>query len=250
MSLADGDRPADGDVWFRVLTSQSHIAKGGRVNHAAFKGNFMRAPKPSSNRPWDAEQLTADAETYCTRYSTKFFGMMFPKRPLAGTVLESLTLDFRYTPILNDDIAHADLTFTGNIPTEKTEEHEKLVLALVESFSAIGTGQMELLPPANIKPPSLAERLHQALIAAFPKRPSEHTPLCLSDERKSPSPSAQGPFDHIDRQRWQVELVRVKGGEPHSWIVEACDAQGRLGLPAALADQPAAAEGPRRAATG
>ena len=68
--------------------------------------------------------------------------------------------------------------------------------------------------------------------------------------RVSPSPSAQGPFDHIDRQRWQVELVRVKGGEPHSWIVEACDAQGRLGLPATLADQPAAAEGPCRTATG
>jgi hypothetical protein len=183
MPLADGDRPADGDVWFRVLTSQSHIAKGGRVNHAAFKGNFMRAPKASSNRPWDAEasgrlrslagttdQLTAHAETYCTRYSTKFFGMMFPKRPLSGTVLESLTLDFRYTPIPDDDNAHADLTFTGNIPKEKTEEHEKLVHALVDSFSAIGTGQMELLPPATIKPPTLTERFHQAIKKAFSKR--------------------------------------------------------------------------------
>jgi len=68
--------------------------------------------------------------------------------------------------------------------------------------------------------------------------------------RVSPSPSARGAFDHIDRQRWLVELLRVRSGEPHSWIVEACDAQGRLGLPAALADGPAAAEGPRRAATG
>ncbi len=68
--------------------------------------------------------------------------------------------------------------------------------------------------------------------------------------RVSPSPSTNGPFDHIDRQRWRVELLRVRGGEPHSWMVEACDAQGCLGLPAALAYGPAAAEGPRRAAAG
>lgn len=63
--------------------------------------------------------------------------------------------------------------------------------------------------------------------------------------RVSPSPPAQGPFEHLQRQRWHLELLRVKGGEPHSWIVEACDAQGRLALPAALADRPAAAEEPR-----
>lgn len=68
--------------------------------------------------------------------------------------------------------------------------------------------------------------------------------------RVSPSAPAQGPFDHLQRQRWYVELLRVKGGEPHSWIVEACDAQGRLALPAALADRPAAAEEPRSVRTG
>jgi len=172
MPLADGDRPAVGDVWFRVLTSQSHIAKGGRVNHAAFKGTFMRPPKASSNRSWDAEasgrlrslagtteQITADAEAYCTRYSTKFFGLMFPKRPLPGTTLENLKLDLYYTPIANEDIAHADLTFTGDIPQNNTEEHEKLVIALVETFHAIGTGQIELLPQVNIKQPNATERV-------------------------------------------------------------------------------------------
>ena len=49
-------------------------------------------------------------------------------------------------------------------------------------------------------------------------------------------------------QHWQVELLRVRGGEPHSWILEACDATGHLALPAALAERPAAAEEPRRAA--
>jgi protein ImuA len=67
--------------------------------------------------------------------------------------------------------------------------------------------------------------------------------------RVSPSAPAQGP-DYLQRQRWYVDLLRVKGGEPHSWIVEACDAQGRLALPAALADRPAAAEEPRSVRTG
>jgi protein ImuA len=68
--------------------------------------------------------------------------------------------------------------------------------------------------------------------------------------RVSPSPSAQGPFDHIERQRWLIELLRVKGGEPRSWIVEACDAEGCLRLPATLADRSAAAEEFQHATTG
>lgn len=68
--------------------------------------------------------------------------------------------------------------------------------------------------------------------------------------RVSPSPSAYGSFDHVDRQRWQVELLRVRGGEPHSWIVEGCDAEGHLRVPATLADGSVASEGSHRAAAG
>ena len=42
--------------------------------------------------------------------------------------------------------------------------------------------------------------------------------------------------------RWHVALERVRGGEPHSWIVEGADAQGRIALPAGLVDRPAAQE--------
>ena len=51
----------------------------------------------------------------------------------------------------------------------------------------------------------------------------------------------------LGRARWRLDLVRCRGGEAHSWIVEACDAQGRLALFADLADRPAAEE-PGRAA--
>jgi protein ImuA len=68
--------------------------------------------------------------------------------------------------------------------------------------------------------------------------------------RVSPHPSPASGFDGLERQYWRVELLRVRGGEPHEWIVEACDAQGSLALPAALADRPAAAESPRHALAG
>jgi protein ImuA len=33
--------------------------------------------------------------------------------------------------------------------------------------------------------------------------------------RISPHPSAESAFDGLERQRWRVELLRVRGGEPH-----------------------------------
>ena len=56
--------------------------------------------------------------------------------------------------VLVADQAHADLTFTGNVPAEKSAEHDRLVHELVNSFSVVLEGQMEFLPPATIKPPS------------------------------------------------------------------------------------------------
>lgn len=41
----------------------------------------------------------------------------------------------------------------------------------------------------------------------------------------------------IGRGRWQIDLVRCRGGVPASWIMEACDAQGHLRLVADLADR-------------
>lgn len=44
----------------------------------------------------------------------------------------------------------------------------------------------------------------------------------------------------LGRQRWRLDLLRCRAGEPGSWIVEACDAKGRLGVVADLADGPVA----------
>ena len=44
----------------------------------------------------------------------------------------------------------------------------------------------------------------------------------------------------LGRSHWRLELLRCRGGEGGSWIVEGCDAQGRLALATVLADRPAA----------
>lgn len=47
---------------------------------------------------------------------------------------------------------------------------------------------------------------------------------------------------NVGRARWRVGLMRCRGADPMHWILEACDAQGRLAVPADLADRPAAAQ--------
>jgi protein ImuA len=41
----------------------------------------------------------------------------------------------------------------------------------------------------------------------------------------------------LGRARWRVDLTRCRGGEAGSWIVEGCDATGRLGLVPDAADR-------------
>lgn len=64
----------------------------------------------------------------------------------------------------------------------------------------------------------------------------------LTRWRVTAHPSEDLGIPSLGRPRWRVELERVRGGNPHSWIVEGCDATGRIALPAALVDRPAAAE--------
>jgi protein ImuA len=62
-------------------------------------------------------------------------------------------------------------------------------------------------------------------------------------------PSTPLPHAGVGRARWQIELVRQRGGNPFSLEAEACDATGRLALPAAAADRTAArVAAPSRAA--
>jgi protein ImuA len=51
----------------------------------------------------------------------------------------------------------------------------------------------------------------------------------------------------LGRARWRLALLRCRGGDPATWIVEACDATGHLALVAELSDRSAAPLPGRRA---
>lgn len=53
------------------------------------------------------------------------------------------------------------------------------------------------------------------------------------------SPSEALGIPSLGRPRWEVSLERVRGGDPKLWILEGCDATGRIALPAELVDRPA-----------
>ena len=76
-----------------------------------------------------------------------------------------------------------------------------------------------------------------------PEREGREPSAAVTRWRVTPAPSPPLAVPGLGRARWRLELLRCRGGAPGSWIVEACDATGRLALPAGLADRPAAAAG-------
>ena len=57
------------------------------------------------------------------------------------------------------------------------------------------------------------------------------------------APAAPLGIPGVGRQRWTIELVRQRNGAPFSLILEGCDAQGRLALPAAAPNRAIASGG-------
>lgn len=88
------------------------------------------------------------------------------------------------------------------------------------------------------------------VVALVVRRSSQHleeTNAAFSRWRVSPAPSASGRAVELGRARWNVELLRCRGAEPHSWLLEACDAKGRLSVPADVRDRSRPAEEQERA---
>jgi len=62
------------------------------------------------------------------------------------------------------------------------------------------------------------------------------------------APSVPLPIPGVGPPRWHIELARQRGGPGFSLIMEACDAQGRLALPAVSGNRPDRADGSERQA--
>jgi protein ImuA len=69
----------------------------------------------------------------------------------------------------------------------------------------------------------------------------------VSRWRVTPALSPEDDSLGMGRARWNVELARCRGAESHSWVLEACDAKGRLAVPSDLSDGSDTAEEYKRA---
>lgn len=166
MSLRDGDAAADGDVWFRLITSESHISRG-KIKAGAFKGKFLG--KAKAGRPWTTEisgrlrsvagsidDIGNHAETYCKARQgsgQKFAGLMFCSKRAATKVFDKFSMDVYFTPILSGsdaDPAHSDLGITGPLIQEGSAEHDQLIIELSDILRGLhNPDQIDLLPEAQ-----------------------------------------------------------------------------------------------------
>jgi protein ImuA len=133
---------------------------------------------------------------------------------------------------------------------------EKSVLLVMEEalrhpgLSAV-VGELSRLPMTPSRRLALAAEKSGVMALALRRRREgrpEEEGLTAADTRwritPMPSPALPVPGPRIGTSmavlgpaRWQVELTRCRNGGPKTWIMEACDAQGRLTLPADLADR-------------
>jgi len=109
------------------------------------------------------------------------------------------------------------------------------VIAEVKVADQTATRRLQLAA-ADGSTPMLLYRRH---------RSRDHCPLAQPSSamtRWLVGCTSSTPLPHagIGRARWQVELVRQRNGNPFTLELEACDDQGRLALPTALAHRAAA----------
>jgi protein ImuA len=171
-----------------------------------------------------------------------------------GPVLWSLSARNLFAPALGSAGLHPDRVIYAEARDEKT-----VLLCLEEGLRHGGlagaVGEVSRLPMTASRRLQLAAEASGTL--AFVIR-RWRTPAAASDFgqptaattrwRITALPSSPLPVAGVGRPRWFVELIRCRAGESAEWELEACDAEGRLALPAGLACRPAAAaDGSRRA---
>jgi hypothetical protein len=155
--IAEGERASDGDVWFRILNSDSQI-KRGTLNHGALKGQ-IRKTKAEAGRPWQSEmsgrlrsiagiveEIKEHAADYCKKQDRTFHGVILSRCKSLRIDFGGITSAVHFTPIKDGnyaDPAHADLTFSGKAIEPKSEDEERLLLRLHREFSVLYPDQME-----------------------------------------------------------------------------------------------------------
>ncbi|WP_262266497.1 MULTISPECIES: ImuA family protein [Microvirga] len=162
---------------------------------------------------------------------------------LKGPVLWCLTRRDLFAPGLMkvgfhpDSVIYAETCRDADaLPLIEEGLHQKDLGAVVGEVSRLGltaSRRLHVAAEASGVPALVIRRWWTAAQRDLTKLPT----AAATRWRVSPVPSEVVPAGGLKRGRWQVELVRCRGAEPRSWILEACDAQGRLALPSDLADR-------------
>lgn len=168
-----------------------------------------------------------------------------------GRVLWCVTRADLFAP----SVAHAGLHPDRVIYAEVGDE--KAVLACMEEglrhggLSAV-VGELARLPMAASRRLQLAAEGSGTIALAIRRwrRMAEAADFgqptaSVTRWRVTALPSETLPVPGIGRARWLVELIRARAGECADFELDACDEQGRLSLPAELANRPAAQDGRR-----
>ena len=140
---------------------------------------------------------------------------------------------------------HPDRVIHAEAPDEKT-----VLLVMEEALRHPGlsavVGELGELPMTASRRLVLAAEKSGVMALALRRRrearpEDDRLTAARTRWRITPLPSTALAVPGLGRARWQVELTRCRGGQPRTWMMEACDAQGRLAIPAELAHRPAAA---------
>jgi protein ImuA len=94
------------------------------------------------------------------------------------------------------------------------------------------TRRLQLAAEAGSVTALLLRRHRTAADAPFAEPSAAHSRWSLAA-----LPSAPLAVDGVGRPRWQLVLARQRGGEGDEWIVEGCDATGRIALAADAGDR-------------
>lgn len=162
---------------------------------------------------------------------------------MTGPVLWCLWAPDLFAPALSQVGLNANRVIYAESPDEKTlpllvEEglrHRGLAAVVGElaKLSMVASRRMQIAAEHSGVTAIILRRWRSPVVAAAEfGQPT----AAVTRWRISALPSAPLPAPGIGRMRWRVELVRCRGGKTGIWEMEGCDEEGRLGLPAHLAD--------------
>nr|WP_271300610.1 protein ImuA [Sphingomonas sp. CV7422] len=111
------------------------------------------------------------------------------------------------------------------------------VVGEVKHADMVATRRLQLAAMSGGAPALLSRRWRRQGVD-----PLSDLSAAMTRWRIACAPSARLPAPGVGRPRWTVELARQRGGPGFTLELEACDATGRLALPAAPRDRAVAAD--------